>query len=56
MELRAQLAALRARYYCGAVSPAIYNVIKQLETEFAWRIHGGCDRQQPPMNKEQQNG
>jgi hypothetical protein len=37
--LRAQLAALRARYDDGAVSPAVYKVIRELEIELAWAEH-----------------
>jgi hypothetical protein len=40
---RSQLAMLRARYDDGAVSPAIYRVIRQLETEIAWYEHPGQD-------------
>jgi hypothetical protein len=36
---RSRLAMLRARYDDGAVSPAIYSVIRQLETEIAWYEH-----------------
>ena len=34
--LRSELEALWARYDGGAVSPAIYATIKQLEAEIAW--------------------
>jgi hypothetical protein len=34
--LRSELMVLRARYDDGAVSPAIYSVIRQLETDVAW--------------------
>jgi hypothetical protein len=37
--LRDQLAWLRARYDDGAVAPAVFSVIKQCETEIAWREH-----------------
>jgi hypothetical protein len=37
--LRAELARLRARYDCAAVSPAIYAVIRALETAIAWAEH-----------------
>ena len=33
---RAKLATLRARYDGATVSPAIYKVIKELETQVAW--------------------
>jgi hypothetical protein len=36
MILRSELATIRARYDSGAVSPAIYSVIRQIETEIAW--------------------
>ncbi len=42
--LRSELQALRARYDDGAVSPAIYARIKQLEAEIAWLDHGGADQ------------
>jgi hypothetical protein len=38
-ELRAELAHLRARYDDGAVSTAIYKVIRELETALAWAEH-----------------
>jgi hypothetical protein len=38
-ELRAELALLRARYDCGAVPPALYTVIRALETAIAWAEH-----------------
>ncbi len=38
-ELRAELAVLRARYDGGAVSPAIYAVIRSIETTIAWAEH-----------------
>jgi hypothetical protein len=37
--LRAELAYLRARYDHGAVSPAVYETIKQIETKLAWSEH-----------------
>lgn len=37
--LRAELTLLRARYDSGAVSAAIYKVIKELETDIAWAEH-----------------
>jgi hypothetical protein len=37
--LRAELAHLRARYDDGAVSPAIFKVIRKIETEIAWLNH-----------------
>jgi hypothetical protein len=39
LSIRTQLAALRARYDHGAVHPAVYQVIKQLEIEESWRRH-----------------
>jgi hypothetical protein len=38
-KLRAELELLRARHDSGAVAPAIYQTIKQLEREIAWREH-----------------
>jgi hypothetical protein len=38
-DLRAELALLRARYDSGAVSPAIYRVIREIETALAWAEH-----------------
>jgi hypothetical protein len=37
--LRDELAWLRARHDEGAVAPCVYRVIKQLESELAWRQH-----------------
>jgi hypothetical protein len=37
--LRAELAHLRARYDDGAVSPAVFEVIKKIETRVAWIEH-----------------
>jgi hypothetical protein len=37
--LRAEFAHLRARYDDGAVSPAAYATIKQIETRIAWSEH-----------------
>jgi hypothetical protein len=36
---RADLALLRARYDSGAVSAAIYVVIKRIECDIAWNEH-----------------
>jgi len=36
---RADLALLRARYDSGAVSAAVYAVIKRLECDIAWNEH-----------------
>jgi len=38
-KLRAELARLRARHDCGAVSPALYAVIRTLEIDIAWFEH-----------------
>ena len=38
-ELRSELAHLRARHDGGAVSPAVYAVIRSLETLIAWTEH-----------------
>ena len=45
-----ELAWLRARYDTGAVAPAVYSVIKDIETELAWRLHAqhprlACERE-----------
>jgi len=45
-KLRAELRLLRARYDCGAVSPAIFAAIKQIETKIAWSEHHAQERQQ----------
>jgi hypothetical protein len=37
--LRDELNWLRARYDEGAVAPSVYRLIRQLETEIAWRAH-----------------
>jgi hypothetical protein len=37
--LRDQLQAVRARHDSGAVSPAMYATIKQLEQDIAWAEH-----------------
>jgi len=37
--LHGELNWLRGRYDCGAVAPAVYVTIKQLETALAWREH-----------------
>ncbi len=37
--LKEQLEYLRARYDSGAVSPAMFKVIKELEREIAWFEH-----------------
>ena len=36
---RTELALLRARYDGGAISPAVFAVIKNLECEIAWLEH-----------------
>jgi hypothetical protein len=38
-KLRAQLEHLRARYDHGAVDPAIFEAIKQIEVKIAWSEH-----------------
>jgi hypothetical protein len=38
-DLRAELHWLRARHDGGAVAPAVYRLIRQLESELAWREH-----------------
>jgi hypothetical protein len=42
--LQEQLAYLRARYDSGAVSLAIYQAIKKLETDIAWCEHVARER------------
>jgi hypothetical protein len=37
--LQQELAHLRARYDSGAISEAVYAVMKQLEREIAWEEH-----------------
>ena len=37
--LRAELEHLRARYDGGQVSPAVYQIIKELETRVGWIDH-----------------
>jgi hypothetical protein len=39
LELQSELMNLRARYDCGQVSPAVYRVIRDLETDIAWADH-----------------
>jgi len=48
--LRGELAWLRACHDEGAVAPCVYRVIKQLESELAWREHAkhhrlACERE-----------
>ena len=38
-QARSELALLRARYDGGAISPAVFAVIKKLEREIAWLEH-----------------
>jgi hypothetical protein len=40
-DLRAELAPQQARYDCGAVSPAVYGIIRAIGTEPSWLEHGG---------------
>jgi hypothetical protein len=37
--LRSELAALRARYDDGAISPAVFAVIREIETDISWAEH-----------------
>jgi hypothetical protein len=39
--LAAALAWVRGRYDSGAVSPAVFSVIRMIETEIAWLQHRG---------------
>jgi hypothetical protein len=38
-QLRCELQSRRARYDAGAASPAIYKVIREIETQLAWLAH-----------------
>jgi hypothetical protein len=38
-QLRFELEMLRARYDSGAISPAVFQVVRELETELAWAEH-----------------
>jgi hypothetical protein len=38
-ELRGELHRLQARYDSGAVEPAIFKVIRQMEIELGWARH-----------------
>jgi hypothetical protein len=38
-ELRTELVHLRARYDNGAVAPALYAVIRSIESDIAWFEH-----------------
>jgi hypothetical protein len=37
--LRGRLEQVRARYDCGAMSPGVYQAVKQIELEIAWNEH-----------------
>jgi hypothetical protein len=37
--LRLDRLALLSRYDCGALPPAVYSVVKTIETEISWREH-----------------
>jgi hypothetical protein len=39
--LRAALAWVRARHDSGAISPAVFSVIRMIETELSWLAHRG---------------
>jgi hypothetical protein len=48
--LRDELAWLRARHDEGSIAPCVYRLIKQLETEIAWRENAkrhrlACERE-----------
>ena len=45
--LQEQLEYLKARYDGGAVSPAMFKVIKELEREIAW-----CEHQQEKQRND----
>ena len=40
-DIRTELARLQARYDHGAFPPAIFSVIRKLETELSWLEHRG---------------
>ena len=42
--LRAELLMLKSRYDCYAFSPAIYAVVREIETEISWIEHGRAAR------------
>jgi hypothetical protein len=60
MTPRQELKFLRARYDGGAVSPAVYAVIRSLEIEVAWSDHENDERARatrsysPPVAQEQE--
>jgi hypothetical protein len=39
LRLRVELKWLRARYDCGAISSAVFDVVKRLECDIAWAEH-----------------
>jgi hypothetical protein len=39
--LRIRLAQVQARYDHGAIPPALYNAVKEMEREIAWVEHNG---------------
>jgi hypothetical protein len=39
--LRGRLEQVRARHDCGAMSPGVYQAVKQIELEIAWTEHNG---------------
>jgi hypothetical protein len=43
--LRAELEWLRARYDDGAISTAVFTVLKRLECDIAWAEHEGRGKQ-----------
>ena len=45
--LRAELLMLKSRYDCYAFSPAIYAVVKNIETEVSWIEHKGRAARSP---------
>jgi hypothetical protein len=48
--LRAERLMLIARYDCYSFSPAIFLVVKDIETEISWLEHGLWRRQQGEMS------
>ena len=45
-DLRAELAALRARHDSGAVPAATYDVVREIELEISWLEHRNAVPQQ----------
>jgi hypothetical protein len=41
--LRSALAWVRGRHDSGAVSPAVFSVLRMIEVELSWLAHRACD-------------